>query len=240
MQRLDELGMTDVTIVDNNSTYPPLVEYLNQARYRVVRLRENMGHLAVWKCGLFDEILSSRPYVVTDCDVVPIEECPRDFLDYFHSILQARPQYTKVGFSLLIDDLPDHQPLKQKIIEWECPFWQNEIAPGMYEAGIDTTFALYRPARYPDAATYVNWMKAVRTGWPYAARHVPWYRDPSQIDEEDAFYQRSALPRSTHWGITDPVLLKEINNKLYVRLFELEEEVGKLKLELEAARQAAK
>ena len=34
----------EVILIDNNSTYPPLLEWYDKCPYKVHRLKENMGH----------------------------------------------------------------------------------------------------------------------------------------------------------------------------------------------------
>ena len=71
------------------------------------------------------------------------------------------------------------------MIEWESQFWATalEVEPGCYRTLIDTTFALYRnwsPTQPP--------LDAIRTGWPYVARHATWYADSFSPTEEETFY----------------------------------------------------
>lgn len=51
----------------------------------------------------------------------------------------------KAGFSICIDDLPDHYKLKEKVIEWESVFWKEEIEPNIFKALIDTTLLYISP-----------------------------------------------------------------------------------------------
>ena len=83
-------------------------------------------------------------YVVSD-HVVPTEECPLDAVDRFLDLLQRYPEYVKVGFGLKLDDIPDRFGLKSSVLPWEKQFWTRPLGEtGLYEAIIDTTFALYR------------------------------------------------------------------------------------------------
>ena len=70
---------------------------------------------------------------------------PDDFIEKFILLLQKYPKALKAGFSICIDDLPDHYKLKEKVIEWESVFWKEEIEPNIFKALIDTTFAVYKP-----------------------------------------------------------------------------------------------
>jgi hypothetical protein len=189
---LEKVGMTNIHILDNDSSYPPLLEYYARTPYRVVRLGRNVGYKALWTTPVWNEFKNDY-YIYTDPDVLPWEQCPDDFIEHFFRTLNAQPAYGKVGFGLKIDDLPDHYAHKAKVVTWEQKFWQQEIAPGLYDAKVDTTFALYRPR-----AEGGHWCTAIRTGPPYVARHLPWYADSAHPNEEDEFYARS-VARATHW-----------------------------------------
>lgn len=208
---LERAGFEKIHIVDNASTYPPLVDYLEKSSHSVHRLEKNFGHLAVWECGRFDAILKNQFYMVSDCDVLPAEECPMKVTEHFWSVLKKYPQITKVGFGLRIDDLPESYALRENVVDWEKNFWQKELEKGLFEASIDTTFALYRPGIYPQDQ---DWWKSIRTGLPFVARHLPWYENSAHPSEEDIYYQKSIGKKESFWGITDLGLLRQRNKDL--------------------------
>lgn len=212
---LENLGFKNIHIVDNNSTYPPLLEYLNKSKHDVVRLSHNYGHLVIWNSNKFDLIVKNKYYIVTDCDVLPMNECPNDIVEYFISILDKYKNITKVGFSLNIDDIPDHYIYKKNVLLWEKKFWEKKIKNNLYDAPIDTTFALYRPNIYPGNK---KWWKSIRTGYPYSARHLPWYSNISEINKEEAYYQESLKKDSSCWSVTDFNLLKKNNEELRIEV----------------------
>lgn len=220
---LQKHGQENIIIVDNASTYPPLLAYLDTLPYRVVRLRENLGHLAVWKCGLFADILEEQYFVVTDPDVVPCETCPDDAMACFYNHLMENPEITKCGFSLMIEDIPQDYPLRESVMEVETPYWKKRLPDGSgYLAPLDTTFALYRPGIAPEDPA---WFSAVRLAPPYAARHLPWYEVAGDEDEESAFYQKRFLPQFSYWTAADADTLKQENLALRRRIEELEAQV---------------
>jgi len=220
-------GLENINIIDNASTYPPLLDYLRASRHVVHRMPRNFGHLVLWASGWFDTITSKQSFLLSDCDILPVDDCPSDVIDYLFEVLERYPHFTKVGLSLKIDDLPDCYPLKSRVLEWERPFWKHTLEPGLYEAPIDTTFAVYRPGIPPSDP---RWWRSIRTAPPYAARHLTWYVDTSMPSEEDIFYQKNVTEMSSHWSVTDLLLLKDQNTKLRL-------EVTRLREELEASRQ---
>ncbi|MCE9623096.1 MAG: glycosyltransferase family 2 protein [Actinomycetia bacterium] len=200
---LDRVNQREIWLIDNDSTYPPLVEFLSTTEHRVVRSGRNWGSRAPWLTGTIQRVARNRYFVVTDPDVVPDDECPLDALDYFRSILDRHLDLHKAGFGLRIDDLPERYALAADVVAWETQFWERPIEPGLYAAPIDTTFALYRPMRRHSDSP------AVRTGAPYLARHLPWYVDSSNLSEEDRYYRERADPFMSNWNGDQPPLWKQ-------------------------------
>lgn len=188
---LERAGMTQIIIIDNDSTYPPLLEYYKTCPHRVVLLGKNWGYLALWQSGIFKEFSNSF-YVYTDPDLLPIEDCPHDFMDVFLQLLAENADVKKVGFSLKIDDLPPYFTKREEIIAIESKYWQKKRSVLAYDAPIDTTFALYRPGAKGDHRA-----KGLRTVFPYLARHLPWYLDPDNLPEEEIYYKKTASDSST-------------------------------------------
>src|ERR1019366_9044842 len=93
---LKSAGTRRIIILDNASSYPPLLEY-----YKVLPdgvtvhlLGRNLGPWAFWQEGLHR--LQSTPYVVTDSDLVPASECPKDLVSKLNVLLHNRPESGKV------------------------------------------------------------------------------------------------------------------------------------------------
>ena len=194
---LQAAGQQELYLLDNASTYPPLLEWLDQTRHTVVRSERNFGHRGPWLSGLVPRLGHDRCFVVTDPDVVPDEDCPLDALQHFRALFDEVPIVDKVGFGLRIDDLPDHNEHKAQIIAWEHRFWEREVVPDAYGAAIDTTFALYRPGR---GHWYLN---SLRTGPPYVARHLSWYIDSANLSEEQRYYRQHADPLTSNWDLEE-------------------------------------
>lgn len=190
---LNEKGYHNIYIIDNNSSYQPLLAYYDRIPHKVFRLKENVGFLSLWKMGIYKEF-ENNYFVYSDSDVVPTEYCPNDFLQIFLNRMKADPSLMKIGLSLKIDDLPDQFKNKQEVIEWESQYFKNEIDDLFYLANVDTTFALYRPYMRGGASR----LKMFRSKSPMEAYHMPWYNDSSNLSEEEIFYINNAKT-STHW-----------------------------------------
>ena len=76
---------------------------------------------------------------------MPCEECPSDVFEHFERALNTYPDIDKVGFSLRIDDIPEHYKHASDVVKWESQWWLDERYPGFFLSPIDTTFAMYRP-----------------------------------------------------------------------------------------------
>lgn len=175
-------------IIDNASTWGPLLEWYNQCPYEVIRLPQNIGHHAPWKCGAVDRTKSGF-YVVTDCDL-DIGDCPADLMDLLKVPFGWNDSVIKSGLGLRIDDLP---PWQSVVKEWESRWWKFAAKdPRFFSALVDTTFAMYRAGTPTTHATRVVGAKSTRTAPPYLARHIPWYLDLQNLDEENQNYFATA------------------------------------------------
>jgi len=207
--RLEKFRVEEgIVVVDNASTYPPLLDYYSALPYPVIRLNTNYGHTVMgylWTDQAFRKRyrLDSCHYVYSDCDVRPVNDCPDDFMDVFARLLDKYPDTEKVGFGLAIDDLPDHSDLKKfKDVDegwrgiWlrQESYWTKQLEPGVFAAPIDTTFALRRAGTTPGLGE-----KAIRTGYPRLAQHLPWYLDSDNLDAEYQYYLEHVIPTS---GVT--------------------------------------
>lgn len=192
-------GFLNIVVIDNNSTYKPLLDYFNEIQSKVTihKLQKNYGHLVFWKRYDLFVKYGNGYYVVTDPDIVPLADCPDDFLLKFQSILSANKKRMKVGFGLEIKDIPLSNPNREKVIQWEKKFWEKKISEGVFDADIDTTFALYKPYYHRKNKKFKT---ALRTDYPYVAIHGGWYIDINKLSEEQLYYFETAN-NSSSWKI---------------------------------------
>lgn len=188
-EQVAELNNAVPVIIDNASTYEPLLEWYATTDIEVIRLRENLGHHAPWLSGVIAQDAAPL-YVVTDCDL-ELSGVPRDVLSLLTEPFSWRRPVIKSGLGLRIDDLP---PWQEGVMRWESRWWKRPVPHDrrFYWAPIDTTFAMYRGDTPQHVATSVVRALAVRTAAPYLARHVPWYLDGDNLDTENAYYFSTA------------------------------------------------
>lgn len=190
-----QAGYRNLTVIDNHSTYPPLLSYYDElTRNGAIALRRRAGNDD--KRTVWDEHLRplDRPFVFTSSDVVPDASCPADVVARLGVHLREHPEVVKVGLGLRIDDLPPTYRHRREVRVWEGEFWRAPVAPGLFSAPVDSTFALYRRG-----TEYALW-PALRTGWPYLARHEPWYADSAHPSEEALYYAATIAPHRGTWG----------------------------------------
>lgn len=190
---LERAGMVNIYVIDNGSTYPPLLEYYKTIGHRVFYIA-NTGPHALWLHDYIWRKFRDGYYIYTDSDVVPDENCPLNAVEIFYDVLRRNLNIQKVGFSLRIDDIPDCYGKKEDVIAWEKKYWKDKHASGFFLAPIDTTFALYRP--YVQGGWY---LRALRSVYPYSARHTPWYQDTASPSAEEQFYCACVKPKASSW-----------------------------------------
>lgn len=196
VQWLRTAGTRRIVILDNASDYAPLRAWYQAlpAGVHAMLLPENHGPYVLWQQGVHRVL--DTPYVLTDSDVVPADFCPGDLIARLHQTLQRWPDAKKVGPALRIDDLPDHYGQADTVRKWESQFWEHPVAPGVFAAPIDTTFALY-----PAGAEFSNEPCNLRLGHPYIVEHTPWYADEGALTDEERHYRTHTSPVFSNWSV---------------------------------------
>lgn len=187
-----QAGYENLVLLDNDSTYVPLLQYYEDVRsdrVRVVMLGENLGYTALWESGVLELLGVATPYVYTDPDVLPTETCPQHFLQDYLRILAMYPAIQKVGAALRYDDVTYAGSAQVK--EPESCYYHAPLGVDAYFANVDTTFALYRNVRFYHRGP------AIRMAGRYAFRHLPWYYDYANLPEDEVYYLSHANASST-------------------------------------------
>ena len=192
VERIKEYdGVGEIIIVDNDSTYPPLLEWYATNPCRIERLDTNVGMGAPWVSGVVKE-LNGAPYVLTDPDL-GLKETPDDTLLYLLDKLNTL-QLDKVGLGLDWQIVEKKSPYYERLNLYEKSRWNNSpVKDDVYtEVQIDTTFALYNVDHY--------FIGGGSTTFPYVARHYPWEFsiEEARNSEEFMYYMDNATSASSY------------------------------------------
>lgn len=188
---------SDIIIIDNNSSYPPLLDYYEHTYFHTLLKRRKNDRNNVWTLPEIQKLLGDV-YIITDPDLLFNPLLPKDFIQNLVKVSNYF-QTSRVGFALDIfssDLLPN---IKKKVIKWENKFWEKELKiPGLedlllYEAAIDTTFCLVNNQHQ------TPWEKSIRIAGNYTCKHLPWHNcyQNSLLPGEANFYFKHT--KSSYW-----------------------------------------
>ena len=116
----ERLGLNPI-LLDNGSTYEPLLKWLETCPYPVIRVGNNAGCYGFWRARRHHFLTS--PYIVSDSDL-DLSGVPIDVVDRLRRALDENPDVAKAGLSLEIDDIPEHYAFKHDVVGWERQYWQ--------------------------------------------------------------------------------------------------------------------
>jgi hypothetical protein len=196
VDQLQLFGYKNIFILDNDSSYPPLLEYYKTVNAKVIFLNKNVGYKALWETNVFNDF-KYKYYVYSDPDILLQVDCPKDFVYRLYVELEKYSHKEKAGVALKIDDLPDFYSNKQMVISNEKMFWDKSLSENVYDAIVDTTLALYKPLAFGNAEE----CSAIRVGGKLAAKHLTWYLDSSSLSEEELFYKKSIKQNTSVYSI---------------------------------------
>lgn len=203
LDQLNSYSDGPIIIYDNNSTFDPMVNLLNEVSkdLMVVTSNKNTGP------RIFTEdlqILSLMPdyFIVTDPDLIYNKELPNDYIKEMKSILKQF-NLAKVGFALEIENSNQIELFQdiEKVHKWEKQYWENVIGltktkDPVYSAFIDTTYSL----NDKNASIYYRKLKkqtfrypSARIGGKYTCQHLGWWKKDliPQTKEEQEFYLKN-------------------------------------------------
>jgi hypothetical protein len=203
---LETAELAEPIVVDNGSTYEPLLEWFESMRGTITirRCHDNYGPYRVWDERLFEPFTSpGQPfYAVTDPDVVPTGDCPRDAIPRLIEVWRAT-QCPKVGLSLRLAGIPNSLPSHAWVRQWEASMQSPEIvqmaadpngrSTAYYPSMLDTTFQV----NHRDLVPPSKGSDGHRLAFPYEADHLGWQIDPMNLSDEDRFYWQTASARAS-------------------------------------------
>lgn len=201
-------GFGDVTVLDNASRYPPLLDYFTSADFtakaRVIHLGGNLGPRGALARAVADPATDAG-FIFTDPDLT-LPEPPDPAMIATMLGIGRRHGVWKVGLALDID--PDRNKLDmvtyrtRTVAQVERKYWKHAVEDGVFKATTDTTFFLGVPqpggGRFADLGTRQARIPSLRVGRPgFVALHRPWLKHDSVPAEETAFYYDTTQRYST-------------------------------------------
>jgi hypothetical protein len=183
----------EVILIDNNSTYPPLLEWYKTCPYKVHRMDKNHLAWAFFTTELYQQYIEDRYFIISDSDM-DISRVPTDFVDVlFKALESANAPVWKAALPYDIYDLPDNEYTKVAVGANSGQFeYPNE--QGYFKCDTDLGIALYDRSRRGDNPTKeLNWYASVRLPRPYMCRHLDWYLTEETLREEDRYYFEQAM-----------------------------------------------
>ena len=202
-------GFQNITVLDNQSTFPPLLEYLKSddclSIAHVVRLAENMGPRRALEWAANDPATDAG-FVFTDPDL-KLPEPPADNMLKEMFAAGLRHKCPKVGLALSLE--PELVNLEmawqgnKTVGRFEGKYWKNLAETDVYRAAIDTTFFVFVPSsrsgqRFNSIKAPQYKIPALRfAGDGYVAIHRPWLKAERPPEAESSFYHGSAAKHST-------------------------------------------
>jgi len=181
----------NLIIIDNNSTYPPLLNYYtNECKYKVIRNNENL----FVESSLIKKFNHMFPdyFALTDPDLAYPSNIDINTL-YILKDLTEKYNVYKAGLALCIDKDQDFRDIKamngRSIREWEQQFWVRRLNDDKYEvykANVATTFAVYNKKNFRG-----SYLDGVRLAGPYQCLHLPWYKSCTVPTDELEYYAKS-------------------------------------------------
>jgi hypothetical protein len=202
VKQLVSRGVTGIIVCDNASTYPPMMEYLDNLSksQHVVRFTENLGPRYVAESV---EILNLLPeyFVITDPDLVLNARLPDDFIDKMKDVINAH-NVSKAGFALDIYDSCDKFFNNECVQEWEGKYWKNKVPlvsncvlDDIYRAPLDTTFCLFKKSAYVHELRSIGYgitaTSALRIAGRFTCEHMGWWAKQPVPEYEMAYYKNS-------------------------------------------------
>lgn len=187
-----------IFIVDNGSTYKPLLEFYNNVicpeaiLYTENNYRNNLR-------DFIDKRIKGKYeyYVISDPDIMPDFNTPPNFLEIWKKYL-LEYRLHRVGFNLIIENLPKYLHEKDNIYYNERMLLLDTILvhDGFtgYKAPIDTTFALYstKNSGWNSPMDGKDWGNSMRL---FNAHHLGWYVNPDFLNDEMKYYFETAKYR---------------------------------------------
>ena len=169
-----------IYIIDNASTYPPLLEWYSQVKNDITIIKNptNSGPWSFFYSGHYTNI-NSEWYIYSDADLELNPDMPYNWQEIMMDYTLKYDR--KASLALRIDDIPDYYPFKDLVKDHQNICWYLTDEPDVYKAVTDMTFTM-------DQKIKGHRYESIRLGGKFMTKHVPWYIDFNNISEEEKYY----------------------------------------------------
>jgi hypothetical protein len=186
-----------ITIIDNASTYPPLLKWYDEIKNDVLVVRHSGNHGPwVFITSGYIHTIKDKWFIYSDADLELNANMPYNWQEIMvdYSLKYNR----KASLALRVSDIPDHYEFKDVITNHQSVCWNPTEEKDVYLAITDMTFSMDHDNQHR--------YESIRLSGNFEARHVPWYIDFNNLDEEERYYLEhinrgfgEALYSSTHY-----------------------------------------
>lgn len=172
-------GNADITIIDNASTYPPLLEWYKQVEgsIKIIRNKENKGPWVFFYGGVSLNVKSDY-YIYSDADLELNPNMPYNWQEIMFEYIKKYDR--KASLALRISDIIGEELLK-KIKNHQSICWYPTEEKDVYKAITDMTFSM-------DSKKKGYRYESIRLAGDFECRHIPWYIDVNNLSDEDKYY----------------------------------------------------
>jgi glycosyltransferase involved in cell wall biosynthesis len=207
IKQLKRFGLENFIILDNGSTYPPLIKWFEQIDAPVIIDLSNPGPRNFFTN---QDIWNKLPnyFIVTDPDLEYSARTPDTLVQ---DLIEISETFSLPKIALALDT-SDKEEMVPMVEDWEVEYWKEIIArtkygDPIYQAKTDTTFALYNKkfVQRPGLLAWdADFFSAPRVAGRFSCKHWGWYYKKPIPKEEYEYYKNTA----TYWSSTEHELKK--------------------------------
>jgi hypothetical protein len=170
---------SNINIIDNASTYPPLLKWYNEIKNDVNIIKNDLNHgpWVFFYGGIFNTCKDDY-YIYSDADLELNPNMPYNWQEIMIENLHKYKR--KSSLALKLSDVPEGE-LKNIIIQHQSICWDKTDQVNAYQAVTDMTFTL-------DAKINGYRYESIRLAGDFECRHLPWYLDFKNLSEEEIYY----------------------------------------------------
>lgn len=208
INQLEERGVNNYIVCDNNSTYPEMIEYLDllsDNNKNVVRFSNNLGPRIFCETKEFLSILPEY-FIITDPDILFNKSLPNNFIKKIKRVIDTY-EVSKCGFAIDIFDTRNKFFKGHDVDSWEGIYWKYKVdkyqeKDDLYYAPIDTTFSMYKKSKLIDelisTGAGVTSTSSIRIAGRFTCEHMGWWENQPLTQDEINFYKKTQI-----WSATD-------------------------------------